>query len=142
LQLQEFKDLVEEMWKFKAFVDAEEVNLKNHKENLDKMKVEILAYLDKTDLASFDSISCKVIKANMSSIATPKTIEDKKALFGYIAHKYGDDALTGYLSINSQSLNKFFKMEDEQAAKEGNFDFVMPGVAAPVHYTQLRVNKK
>lgn len=50
---------------------------------------------------------------NRQSFTTPKTIEDKEALFGYITQKYGKETLWGYIGINSQTLNAFAKKELE-----------------------------
>lgn len=59
-------------------------------------------------------------------VRTPKSIEDKSALFKYISEHHGQDGLLGLLSINSQTLNSFVKQE-----KETNPLVEIPGLEAP-----------
>lgn len=71
---------------------------------------------------------------------TPKTNEDKKALFDYINNKYGSDTLISKLSINHQTLNSFCNEERELLAKEGKLAKI-PGTEDPVHETYLGFRK-
>lgn len=63
---------------------------------------------------------------NKETITTPKTIEEKRALFKYIGDKYGKDALDGYRSVNSQTLNSFYKEELKLAEDPALFS--LPGI--------------
>jgi pyruvate formate-lyase activating enzyme-like uncharacterized protein len=63
------------------------------------------------------------------TVKTPKTIESKVELFDYISDKYGTDALTGYLSIHSATLNSFYKEELKNAEDKALFS--LPGLEDP-----------
>jgi hypothetical protein len=71
---------------------------------------------------------------------TPKSNEDKEALFGYIREEYGEDALLAYTSINFQALNFFLRTEYEKFAEQ-NEAKVIPGVESPTVRETLRFNK-
>lgn len=76
---------------------------------------------------------------NTLSFQTPKTMTDKKAIFDYIANKYGADTLLGLLSINSQTLGSFCRKEVELAADPG---FKVPGIGAPTNEQRLSFRKE
>lgn len=68
---------------------------------------------------------------------TPKTQEQKEALFEYIRTKHGADALLGLLSIHSGTLNSW-------ANKEIDSDptLQIPGLEAPTSVETLYFTKK
>jgi hypothetical protein len=70
------------------------------------------------------------------SYTTPKTNESKMQLFEYIKQKYGQDALTGLTSINSQTLNAFANKESDLGV------MVIPGLEAPTVQESLSVRRK
>lgn len=70
------------------------------------------------------------------SYTTPKTIEQKNALFNYIKGKYGPDALMGMVSINSQTLNAWAGRESEAGVMS------IPGLEAPTATETLSVRRK
>lgn len=59
------------------------------------------------------------------NFTTPKTGEDKVALFEYIRDKYGQEVLRSMLSIHSATLNSWAKKELEAGA------LVIPGLVQP-----------
>lgn len=71
-----------------------------------------------------------------SSFKTPKTQEEKAALFDYIRSKHGESALMDYLSIHSASLNSFANKE-----LETNPTLQIPGLATPTVTIELRFRK-
>jgi hypothetical protein len=71
-----------------------------------------------------------------SSVTTPKTADEKLALFNYIKEKHGEEALTNYLSIHSKSLNSFVNKE-----LEANPTLKIPGLSTPTVTTGLNFRK-
>lgn len=71
---------------------------------------------------------------------TPKTVEQKEALFEYIRSKYGEDALSGYLSINHNTLNSFANSEMKEELKKDP-GFKIPGLEEPTMRTSLGMRK-
>ena len=82
------------------------------------------------------------LSANKSySIKTPKTVEDKRKLFEYISGEKGEDVLSDMLTVNSMTLNSFWKAELEIAKSAGNVDWELPGVGEPTQYTKLGMRR-
>ena len=81
-----------------------------------------------------------VYQINKLVFRTPKTVEDKRALFDYIEREYGKDALDGYLTLNHQTLNSFANQEMERMV-EKNPRFTIPGLEAPTGISSLGFRK-
>lgn len=73
---------------------------------------------------------------NKYQYTTPKTADDKRKLFDYIAKEHGEAALMGLLSINSQTLNSFANKEKEEKPLAD-----IPGLGAPTHRESLGFRK-
>lgn len=67
---------------------------------------------------------------------TPKTLDDKRKLFQYIQEKYGVEACTNMLSINSQTLNSWANKEAEAGVMS------IPGLEAPTMMESIGMRKK
>lgn len=72
-------------------------------------------------------------------VTTPKTIEDKRSLFGWIKEKYGVDVLDDMVSINHQKLNGFYNQEAE---KSTDAMFHIPGLESPTMTESLSFRRK
>ncbi len=68
---------------------------------------------------------------------TPKTNQDKNALFTYIKEKYGPDALMSLVSINSQTLTSWANKETETGEVQA-----IPGLDQPTMIETLNFRKK
>lgn len=77
-------------------------------------------------------------KETKESVKTPKSLEDKRALFAFLEERGMFDEI---VSVNSQTLNSLYKSLSEQAQDEGNFNFRLPGVEAPTAFTTLKMRK-
>lgn len=71
-----------------------------------------------------------------SSVTTPKTNEDKEALFAYIYSKFGEQGLIAMQSVHSTTLNSFVNKE-----LENDPSLVIPGLSTPTVTTELRFRK-
>lgn len=98
-----------------------------------QIESEILAIIERNGIKSYSCLSGKVEIRNNLSYKTPKTQQDKQALFEYIRTK-GEDVFYELVSVNSQTLNAFCKREIENAAAENIFPFEVPGVGDPTSY--------
>lgn len=72
------------------------------------------------------------------SVKTPKTLEEKQAFFEYLR---GLGLFDEMVSVNSMTLNSFYKTMSEEALSKGILEFRMPGIAAPTSYKQLKMRK-
>jgi hypothetical protein len=74
------------------------------------------------------------------SVQTPKTPEEKKSFFAWLADEMGQETADAYLSVNSQSLNSLYNDLSEQYARRGEV-LQVPGLGAPIARTKLSVTK-
>jgi len=68
-------------------------------------------------------------------VTTPKTVEDKRQLFGWIKEQYGVDVLDDMVSINHQKLNGFYNEEAEKRKEDPMFH--IPGLDQPTAVESL-----
>jgi hypothetical protein len=85
----------------------------------------ILFVMEKTDKTSYQVGGAKLVRSQRATVPTPKTKEDKEALFNWLTER---DLFWHYAGVNSQALNALYKAEREAAVEAQNLDFVMPGV--------------
>ena len=65
-------------------------------------------------------------------VRTPKGLDAKKALAGWLLKNLGEDGMHSYLSINYQSLNSLYNQEFEASKERGEAsEFNIPGVDSP-----------
>lgn len=91
-------------------------------EDAEKKMIETLLA---NEMTSYRSPSGLCSLSFRTSVKTPKTLEDKTALFEYLKQKGLYDTM---VSVNSQTLNSFYKSELEAAKERGDDNFNVPGV--------------
>lgn len=83
----------------------------------------------------------RVTIVSKTQVTTPKTIEQKEALFNWIEQKYGKDARLAYQTINYQSLNSLYNKAMEEAVLKGE-ELDIKGVDLPMVVKTLQVRSK
>jgi len=72
------------------------------------------------------------------TVQTPKTLDDKRLLFGHLKERGIFDEM---VSVNSQTLNSYYKTEMEAAIGRGDSDYQLPGVGEPNHMKTIKFKK-
>lgn len=119
-------------------ITKEEASIKRQKEELQVLRATILRTLDLMGIDSVKMHGLLFYKENKTSVATPKTLEDKKALFDFLESQ---GIFLEIVSVNSQTLNSLYKSLAEKALEGGDLDFKLPGVAEPTTFTNLKTRK-
>jgi len=70
-----------------------------------------------------------IILVTKNVVTTPKTLENKRELFGWINKLYGADVLDTMVSVNHQTLNSFYNQEAEKSVHDPLFH--IPGLEMP-----------
>lgn len=142
MEQKQFNELGQKM--FQQYVEVQEIkeHLKREQEKLTKFQGEYMKCLenmemDRATVPKYGTVSL----VTKYSVKTPKDVPSKEALWNYIEAAYGKEVLKDYLTINSQSLNSFYKKEFEIAKEEGNLDWILPGVGEPTAYKQLTLRR-
>lgn len=90
-------------------------------------------------LSNFKGNAGDVTLVEKSSVRVPKDPESKQAFFEYLRKRDMFDALA---TVNSQTLNSWYREEESLALERGEFDFKVPGIGEPSVYTELRLRRK
>ena len=132
-------ELAKEAAMLKAEMAEMELQTKIKKSRFEEITDQILKTLDLLEMESFRAQGFLFYKTVESSVKIPKTVEDKKLLFQFLEEK---GIFMEIASVNSQTLNSLYKNLAKEAAKNGNFDFRIPGVEEPTTYNNLKLRKQ
>lgn len=105
---------------------------------IDTLEMTLLNLLEASNLTSFKGENGSVVVAYRSSVKIPREPDAKDAFFQYLRDVEMFDSL---ISVNSQTLNSFYKSQEELALKNGTIDFTMPGIERPTPYPEIRFSK-
>ena len=135
--LKEFEAIIEKAYWLKKEKEEHEEKAAKVGEDLEKLKLQLLAYMEEFEKTSYKSKFGTIIKVEKMSVKTPKDPDSKAAFFAWLDKKGIKDQI---LTINSKTLNSLYEQEFEQA-KESGADFNIPGIEAPTTYSQLQMRK-
>ena len=130
----ELKTKREEYKAAKAISDGLELE----KRQLEARVVEMLEQAGKTVYVA-EGVGRVKVSYEMS-VQTPKTPEEKKAFFNWLATNMGQDVADAYLTVNSVSLNSLYNQLNEQAAQKGEV-LSIDGLGEPIARTKLSLTK-
>ncbi len=97
---------------------------------LDALEDKILEQLEVAGIKSYQAKAVTVTRAIRYTVTTPKTPEEKGAYFDWVRKK-SEDLYWAQMSVNSQTLNSFYKEQMEIAKDAGDMDFAIPGLSEP-----------
>ena len=92
---------------------------------LETAESEMLEMLHDQGMTNFKCVEGTFFISHRTSVKTPKTPEQREAFFSYLRAQGLFDSL---ISVNSQSLSKLYKEGLEEAKKQGQKDFNLPGI--------------
>ncbi len=128
----------EAMAKLKTEITNLETDLKLKEGEFAAAGESLQKIMEAAGVDSFKSHGFTFFLEERTSVKTPKTVEDKRALFEFLKEKEIFDEIA---SVNSQTLNALYRSLSEEAASNGVLEFKMPGVEAPTVYTNLKMRK-
>jgi len=135
----ELADLTLLASELKKKLDDYEKALKTVKDQYNAVTDTILKTLELMDMDSVKAHGFLFYKQTSTSVTTPKTSEEKQALFEFLQSK---GIFLEIASVNSQTLNSLYKSLAAEAEEQGNYDFKMPGVGEPTTYTSLKLRRQ
>ncbi len=107
-----------------------EISLKKKKmdEELDAIEGRMMTLLETAGKHDYRSNVGTVYITSRESVKVPKDLDSKRQLFEYLRSK---NLFEEMVSVNSQTLNAFYKTEKKNAEEAGQWDFALPGVGEP-----------
>ena len=142
MEIKELQELVTTLKSIRDDYDAKKKELENIGAQCDAMEATLMQHLQENDMKSFkvDGVATISVTERMT-VQTPKTIEDKAAFFKWLGTTKGDDVMMNYMTVNSQSLNSFFKAEWDGLTDEEKLVFQIPGLQPAALSYKLSVRK-
>lgn len=139
VSIEEFDRFLKDLFSQREKLDQIKDNLKSEQETLTKMEAKTLTYLKLLGRENYKSPLGSVGVMKRLSVTLPKTPEEKQAFFEYLKSK---NLFDNMISVNSQTLNSWYKQEYEVAAEEKRLsDFKIPGIKEPTVFETIRVTK-
>lgn len=106
---------------------------------LAKMKEQMVLFLKELGREKYATPLGTVSIKERWSVTTPKSPEDRAAFFNYLKEKGLYEEL---VSVNSQTLNAFFRSEWDAAIEKGEaMTFKIPGLDNPKLFQDLSIRK-
>lgn len=94
--------------------------------SLDQAESEALALLKEANLPNFRGPDGLISVVHRTSVKVPKEPTDRERFFQYLRERNLFDSM---ITVNSQTLNAFYKQELELAKERGESDFALPGIS-------------
>ena len=135
--LAELEELCREAFSIKKNVESVEEQVSGMKDLLKEQVSKIERILVHFGKDNYKSAFGKVEIHQKLSVQTPKTDDDKQALFNWLTEK---GIFLQYCTVNSQALNALYKAEREAAQIAGT-ECVVPGIGAPKMYNTTHLKK-
>lgn len=140
ITMQELDALGKLIFKQKNLCDELDKSLTEQKATLTKLQSKMISVLDKFGRCNYSIPgSGMLIKTERMSVTLPKSPEEKEAFYNYLKEK---SLFEDIVSVNSMTLNAFYKKEFDIACEEGrSVGFKIPGISEPRTVLTLNVRK-
>lgn len=141
ISLQEMDNAIKQIREIEAEYKAANDISTGLYEQLQAAKAKVIEMLEQSGRTVYICEGVGRVKVSYEmSVQTPKTPEEKKAFFAWLATNMGEDVADAYLSVNSQSLNSLYNELTEQYARRGEV-LTIDGLTAPISRTKLSLTK-
>ncbi|MBK8455632.1 MAG: hypothetical protein IPL34_20340 [Thiofilum sp.] len=125
MTLEQMNDAIKELRGLRTKIDAANDVLKGLRVEEEMLEGLLIESLQENNLKNYRGPDGLISVSHKTSVRTPKTTEDKEAFFAYLRDKGVYDMM---ISVNSATLNSFYKQEFENAVLNGNENFTIPGL--------------
>lgn len=142
LDLEEMEKLIELNQALWAKVDELQIPVKEAKAQAELSDAAIMKALQDAGKKKYAANIGTIVIRQTPQVTTPKTIEAKQKFFKYLEQIGGVDLMWSYISINSQSLNTWYREAMDRAEAEGTLSkFAVPGIDGMTHRETLSFTK-
>lgn len=140
ITLKELDQLAKDIAEQRNLIESIEETLGAAQLILEKMKSKMIAILEQFGKSSYPIPGGGGVSlVQRMSVALPKTPEEKSAFYTFLKERNIFDEM---ITVNSQTLNAFYKREFDQAAQEGrSIGFRIPGLPEHKIATTLSIRR-
>lgn len=122
----------------KQEIEVRKRELETMQASFTEVSMEIVKMLETLEIDSIKQHGFTFFIEEKESVKTPKTLEDKKEFFQYLREL---GLFEEMVTVNSMTLNSFYKSMSQEAAEKGVLDFRMPGIEEPTAYKTLKLRR-
>lgn len=141
ISVQELDALVAKVVELKTEVDEKQAIADEVQARLESEKIKLLSMLKSANKKSYKVDGLALISVTQTpQVAGPQSLTEKEAFFEYLRAK-GHGIFMGLVSVNSRTLNSWYKDEFEAYTREGKIGFKIPGLAEPTVRESLSIRK-
>lgn len=135
----EFEEFCESIKKQRDVVDEISKQKKDEEQKLAQLEDQMIAALAALGRDNYQSKVGTFYLSHRTSVKVPKTPEAREAFFTYLKDK---GVFENLITVNSQTLNSFYKEEFAAAQAEGRgLEFEIPGLDEPTIKESLGFRK-
>ena len=134
ITMKELEEVCKKAYDKRTEIESLEDIISKLNAELEEYKNIIVEHLNLYEKSSYDSAMGRITIKNVVSVSSPKDPESKEQFFNYLKERGEFDDM---ISVNSKTLNSWYKQEQELALKEGRIDFSIPGLPEP--YTKQTI---
>lgn len=138
VSITDLKDRVDRLAILRADYQAEKSRLSGLNETIEDLEREITRIMETAGLERFDGEDVAVFLKEKTSVKVPRDNESRAAFFNYLREQ---GVFEEMISVNSQTLNSWWKQEVEALRLKGLPDTV-PGLDNVTTYYDISVRKK
>lgn len=141
LTISQWEEMIGQAYALDAEVDRIEAEtLAPVKKARDALYEKILGHLAQQEMSSYKCKHGLVVRTRRYSVRVPADYQAKQKFFHWL-HTQGEDLYWKMMTVNSQSLNAFYKEQMELAKETGDLNFEMPGIGEPTLMESLSLRK-
>jgi hypothetical protein len=129
----EVKLLCEQMAELKAEVDQHKDKLKKLNSEFSEREQKLLAYLETEELDQFRTKEGLFSVRRRSSVKVPGDPDNREKFFSHLKDK---GIFENMITVHSQTLNAWYKSEQENAQERGEM-LTVPGIDMPTVHEQI-----
>jgi hypothetical protein len=123
--IESMNQLCEKIAALRTEIDAFSKQKKQVELDCESAESELLACLTDAGMTNYVSPVGRFMLSFRMSVKTPKTDEDRAAFFAYLKN---EGVFEQMITVNSQTLNAFYKSKVAEAQASGRDDLRIPGI--------------
>jgi hypothetical protein len=139
ITVQELESRAKAIAELRSTIDMKNAELKEMNAAITELETSFIAALEEAGKTSYDSEFGRLTCVSRETYKTPKTLEEKEALFNWLKEK---GIFMETVSVVSQTLNALAKREKEASEERGEVFFQIPGLTEKTVSQYLSFRKK
>ena len=139
MTMSELEEICRKAYEKKVEIESLEDIISKLKGELEGYKDILVEHLNHFEKSSYDSGFGRITVKNITSVSSPKDPESREHFFNYLKEK---GSFEDMISVNSKTLNSWYKQEMDTAIAEGRIDFQIPGLPEPYTKQTITFAKK